>query len=71
MAKGAKIKSVETLRVFKVALVDFDEAVRQALGEAKSEVLRSVNEVVNTAQKIWRSSRRAIACSDSRLLLPG
>ncbi|MCZ6837449.1 MAG: hypothetical protein O7G85_16865 [Planctomycetota bacterium] len=54
MTPSANIRSIEALRALKVALVQFDDSARQAMGEAKSDVMRAVNWLQNDRAIYWK-----------------
>lgn len=54
MAERAHVRSIEALRAFKAALADFEDASRQALGEAQGQVQRAVGWLQNDRAIYWR-----------------
>jgi len=58
MAERAEVRSIEALRAFKAALKDFDEAARQALGEAQGDVMRTGGWLQNDRAIHWKQQLR-------------
>jgi len=58
MAERADVRSIEALRAFKAALKDFDEAARQSLSEAQSDVMRAAGWLQNDRAIYWKQQLR-------------
>ena len=58
MADSAKVRSIEALRDFKVALKDFEETAKLALGEAQHEVQRALGWLQNDRVMHWKRELR-------------
>lgn len=58
MTQGAKVESIDSLKVFRVALIKFAETANIALGDAESEVQRVQMWLENEQQSYWQQQIR-------------
>ena len=53
---GARVQNIDALKHFRAALVKFTEAGKVALGDAESEVQRTVGWLQSELQQFWQFS---------------
>src|SRR5579875_2662200 len=58
MTQGAKVESIDALKVFRVAMIKFAENANVALGDAESEVQRVQMWLENEQQSHWNQQIR-------------